>query len=193
MAQQYRVGPVLMIDCGQDDSSPKLERRLLHRVFGDFRPCWRRGGLALACILGQSVRGLAPAVQDTFLFHASIRENPLCARPDAPDEMLAATMRDAPRILIVDASSHLATLPELLIQAALHALFKRTSPVVAHRLSTVLAADQILVMNHGRTVERRTHHELVEQDGLYATQYERQFSATADPHNLTAIAEEPTR
>jgi hypothetical protein len=115
MAQQYCVGPVLMIDCGQDDSPPKLERRLLHRVFGDVRPYRRRGGLAIACILGQSVRGLAPTVQDTFLFHTSIRENLLYARPDATDEMLAATMRDAPRALILDAAPHLGALPEQLL------------------------------------------------------------------------------
>ena len=80
MAQQYCVGPVMMIDWEQDDSPPKLERWLLHRVFGDFRPYWRRGALALAWILGQSLRGLAPAVQDTYLFHASVRENLLYAR-----------------------------------------------------------------------------------------------------------------
>ena len=93
MAQQYCVGPVMMIDWEQDDSPPKLERWLLHRVFGDFRPYWRRGALALAWILGQSVRGLAPAVQDTYLFHASVRENLLYTRPDASEEMLAAAAR----------------------------------------------------------------------------------------------------
>ena len=97
MAQQYCVGPVMMIDWEQDDSPPKLERWLLHRVFGDFRPYWRRGALALAWILGQSVRGLAPAVQKTFLFHASVRENLLCTRPDASEEMLAAAGTDGRR------------------------------------------------------------------------------------------------
>ena len=62
--------------------------------------------------------------------------------------------------------------------------------MIAHRLSTVLAADQVLVMNNGRTVECGTYHKLVEQDGLYATLYERRFRATAD---LTAIGVEPTR
>ena len=168
--------------------------------------------------------------QETYLFHASIRENLLYARPDATDEMLAAAVRDAhleqfirslpdgydtivgerghrlsggekqrvaiarvilknPRILILDeATSHLDTLSEQLIQAALHELFKtRTSIVIAHRLSTVLAADQILVLNQGRIVERGVHRELVEQDGLYATLYERQFRTSADPDELAAI------
>src|SRR6516165_12477560 len=52
----------MMIDWGVDDSAPKLERWLLRRVFGYFRPYRRRGALALACILAQSVLGLAPAI-----------------------------------------------------------------------------------------------------------------------------------
>jgi ATP-binding cassette, subfamily B, bacterial len=89
-----------------------------------------------------------------------------------------AILKD-PRILILDeATSHLDSLSEQLIRAALHELFKgRTSLVIAHRLSTVLAADLILVLDDGRIVERGTHHELLERDGLYATIYERQFRA----------------
>jgi ATP-binding cassette subfamily B protein len=59
--------------------------------------------------------------------------------------------------------------------------------VIAHRVCTVLAADQILGMNYGRIVERGIHRGLVEQDGLYATLYEHHFRATADPDELTAI------
>ena len=51
----------------------------------------------------------------------------------------------------------------------------------------VLAADQLLVMNLGLTVEPSTHRRLVEQDRLYATLHERQFRATADTDELTAI------
>ena len=49
--------------------------------------------------------------------------------------------------------------------------------MIAHRLSTVLAADLILVLDNGRILERGTHTELIEQAGLYATLYERQFLA----------------
>jgi ABC-type transport system involved in Fe-S cluster assembly fused permease/ATPase subunit len=45
--------------------------------------------------------------------------------------------------------------------------------VIAHRLSTVLAADLIVVLDHGQIVERGRHHELLEDDGLYATLYHR--------------------
>ena len=99
-----------------------------------------------------------------------------------------------PRILIDDATSHVDTLSKQLVQAALHELFNnRTSLVIVHRLSMVLAADHILMMNHGRTVKRGTHHELVEQNGLYATPYQRQFRATTVADDLTAIGVGPTR
>ena len=156
--------------------------------------------------------------QDTFLFHASIRENLRYARPDANDERLVAAARAAqlhefiaglpdgydtvvgerghrlsggekqrvaiarailkdPRILILDeATSHLDTASEQLIQAALKPLLNgRTSLVIAHRLSTILAADLILVLDQGRLVEQGTHGELLERRGLYAHLYEQQF------------------
>jgi ATP-binding cassette, subfamily B, bacterial len=171
--------------------------------------------------LGQS---LGIVFQDTFLFHASIRDNLLYANPAASEAEMLAAARDAhlhelvrtlpdgydtlvgerghrlsggekqrvaiarvilkdPRILILDeATSHLDTLSEQLIQAALAELFKtRTSLVIAHRLSTVLAADLILVLDQGRVVERGTHHELLERDGLYATIYDRQFRVAGPP------------
>jgi len=102
---------------------------------------------------------------------------------------IARVILKDPRILILDeATSHLDTLSEQLIQAALHELFKhRTSVVIAHRLSTVLAADQILVLSEGRVVERGNHRDLVDQGGLYAALYERQFRASPDYEDLTAV------
>ena len=73
-----------------------------------------------------------------------------------------------PRILVLDeATSHLDSQSEALIQAALEPLFEgRTSLVIAHRLSTVLAADKIIVLNRGRIVEQGTHNELLALHGL---------------------------
>jgi ATP-binding cassette subfamily B protein len=82
-----------------------------------------------------------------------------------------------PRILVLDeATSHLDTRSEALIQEALeHLMVRRTSLVIAHRLSTVQRADRILVIDDGRLVESGTHTELLEQGGLYSTLHRTQF------------------
>ena len=75
-----------------------------------------------------------------------------------------------------EATSHLDTRSEALIQDALeHLMQGRTSVVIAHRLSTVKAADKILVIDEGRLVESGTHAELLERDGLYRTLHDTQF------------------
>jgi ATP-binding cassette subfamily B protein len=90
---------------------------------------------------------------------------------------LARVILKDPRILVLDeATSHLDSESEALIQEALkHVMAGRTSIVIAHRLSTILAADLILVMDRGKIVERGTHNELLEQGGLYAQLHETQF------------------
>ncbi|MBI2172370.1 MAG: ABC transporter ATP-binding protein [Chloroflexi bacterium] len=87
-----------------------------------------------------------------------------------------------PRILIMDeATSHLDSLSETLIRVALEPLLKeRTSIVVAHRLSTVLRADVILVLEAGHLVEQGTHPELIAAGGLYTRIYEEQFQPQAE-------------
>ncbi len=91
---------------------------------------------------------------------------------------LARVILKDPRILVLDeATSHLDSESELLIQDALKRVMAgRTSIVIAHRLSTILAADQILVLDRGQIVEHGTHQELLDQGGLYAGLYETQFS-----------------
>jgi ATP-binding cassette subfamily B protein len=157
-------------------------------------------------------------LQDTYLFHGTLRDNLLYARPGAGqaaleaacrdaylDSMLAelpagldtivgerghrlsggekqrvaiarVILKDAPILILDEATSHLDTASERYVQAALARLFTgRTAFVIAHRLSTVLAADLIVVLDRGRVVEQGTHPELLAQGGLYASLYELQF------------------
>jgi ATP-binding cassette subfamily B protein len=87
-----------------------------------------------------------------------------------------------PRILILDeATSSVDSLTEARIQAALLRLLQsRTSFVVAHRLSTIRHADLVLVLDHGRILERGSHRELLRKGGKYAEMY-RQFVHSAEP------------
>jgi ATP-binding cassette subfamily B protein len=82
-----------------------------------------------------------------------------------------------PRILILDeATSSVDTRTEMQIQEALLRLMKgRTSFVIAHRLSTIRKADQVLVIDNGRLIERGTHHELLTQGGFYHQLYQSQY------------------
>jgi len=91
---------------------------------------------------------------------------------------IARLLLKAPDIVILDeATAHLDSESEAAIQRAFEiALRGRTSIVIAHRLSTILKADQILVVQDGRIVERGAHSELVENTGLYADLYRRQFA-----------------
>ncbi|KAM3114985.1 ABC transporter ATP-binding protein [Phormidesmis sp. 146-33] len=84
-----------------------------------------------------------------------------------------------PKILILDeATSSIDTRTEALVQSAIARLLKnRTSFVIAHRLSTVAQADQVLVVQQGQIVERGTHTELMAQQGIYANLYALQLGA----------------
>ena len=162
-----------------------------------------------------SLESLAATVgvvsQETYLFHASVRENLRFAKPDASDEEIEAAARTArihdliqslsegyetvvgergyrfsggekqrmaiartilrnPPVLVLDeATSSLDTQTEAAVQAELERLAQgRTTITIAHRLSTVRDADQIVVLDHGMIVERGTHEELLERGGLYA-------------------------
>jgi len=161
--------------------------------------------------------------QDAHLFHATIRENLLFAKPDASDEEMHAALRaaqiddmvsglplgldtvvgergyrlsggekqrvalarimlKAPRLVVLDeATAHLDNESEALVQQALEeTMTSRTSLVIAHRLSTIRRADQILVIDAGRVVQRGTHEELMSLGGLYKDLYERQFAKQGD-------------
>ena len=88
-----------------------------------------------------------------------------------------ALLKNAPILLLDEATSALDTESEKYIQASLDKLREgRTSFVVAHRLSTIVDADMIVVMDQGAVVEAGTHFELLENDGPYARLYKIQFS-----------------
>ena len=89
---------------------------------------------------------------------------------------IARLLIKQPAIVVLDeATAHLDSENEALVQAALAtALVGRTSIVIAHRLATIVNADQILVLQNGEVVERGTHSELIKQQGFYSELYERQ-------------------
>ncbi|PLX74837.1 MAG: ABC transporter permease [Desulfuromonas sp.] len=87
-----------------------------------------------------------------------------------------AILRDAPILILDEATSALDTESEAMVQKALQNLMhNRTTLVIAHRLSTVMHADKILVLDKGKIVEQGRHDQLVAQDGLYRRLYTMQF------------------
>lgn len=104
---------------------------------------------------------------------------------------IARTILKAPPILMLDeATSALDTHTEQEIQAALDTVSKgRTTLVIAHRLSTVIGADEIIVLKAGEIAERGTHSELLEKKGLYEQMWNRQREASQAEEHLKAVRE----
>src|SRR5207302_3650913 len=99
---------------------------------------------------------------------------------------IARTVLRNPAVLILDeATSALDTETERAVQEALDDLSRgRTTIAIAHRLSTIREADQILVIDEGRIVERGTHDELIRVGGLYSELYRTQFEPQAEAEDV---------
>lgn len=92
-----------------------------------------------------------------------------------------AVLKNAPILILDEATSALDSESEACIQKALSMLMEgRTTLVIAHRLSTVESADQIIFLDKGRVIERGTHSELVERNGRYAALYRMQFAKAGE-------------
>ena len=106
---------------------------------------------------------------------------------------IARTILKNPPILLLDeATSALDTGTEREIQSALNIVSRnRTSLVIAHRLSTVVDADEILVLDHGQIIERGCHSDLLAQNGHYASMWNKQREAAAAREKLKEVENDP--
>jgi ATP-binding cassette, subfamily B, bacterial len=197
---------------GETGSGKTTLAYLVARLYEPERGCVSIDGTDIRDVTLQSLAATVGLVsQETYLFHASIRENLRFACPQASDEeiedaaraaqihelisslpdgyetpvgergyrfsggekqrmAIARTILRNPPVLILDeATSALDTETERAVQQALDELSRgRTTIAIAHRLSTIRDADQILVLDAGRIVERGAHEELVQLGGRYA-------------------------
>ncbi|HSN71905.1 MAG TPA: ATP-binding cassette domain-containing protein, partial [Steroidobacteraceae bacterium] len=132
---------------------------------------------ALAAAADDFLRQL-PEGYDTFLGERGTR---LSGGQRQRIAIARAILKDPPILLLDEATSSLDAESERLVQEALERLMRgRTTIIIAHRLATVLKADRIVLMNHGRIVDIGTHAELIQRAPLYARLAELQFGSALD-------------
>ncbi|MFI1677921.1 ABC transporter ATP-binding protein [Streptomyces sp. NPDC020607] len=220
---------------GSSGAGKSTIAQLLPRLYDTDEGTVRIGGVDVRDLSAESMRAtLGMVTQDGHLFHESVRDNLLLARPGASEDELWDVLRRSrledlvrslpdgldtvvgergyrlsggerqrmtiarlllagQRVVILDeATAHLDNTSEAAVQEALaEALEGRTAVVIAHRLSTVRSADQILVVEAGQIIERGTHDELLALDGRYAELYRTQFAkgtGTVDPSDVVEAA-----
>src|SRR5690349_1099449 len=215
---------------GETGSGKTTVAYLAARLYDVERGSVSVGGIDVRELNFKALTDLVGVVsQETYLFHASVRENLRFAKPDATDEeveeaaraaqihelitslpdgyetvvgergyrfsggekqrmAIARTVLRNPPILVLDeATSALDTQTERLVQEALERLAQgRTTIAIAHRLSTVRDADQIVVLDRGRVVETGRHEELLAAGGRYAALVAR--DADVEPEAESAVA-----
>jgi ATP-binding cassette, subfamily B, bacterial len=208
---------------GETGSGKTTLGYLVARLYDPHRGVVRIDGVDVRELSFESLADTVGVVsQETYLFHASVRENLRFARPDATDEEIEEAARAAqvhdviaalpdgydtvvgergfrfsggekqriaiartvlrnPPVLVLDeATSALDVQTERAVEEALEQLAEgRTTLVIAHRLSTVRGADQIVVLDAGRVVERGTHDELLAAGGRYAAMVARDAAPQA--------------
>lgn len=230
----FRIEPGQLVALvGSSGAGKSTIAQLAPRLYDVDSGAVRLSGLDVRDLTAETIRdGLGMVTQDGHLFHETIGENLLLARPEATEDDLWDVLRRArladlveslpdqldtvvgergyrlsggerqrltiarlllarPRVVILDeATAHLDSTSEAAVQAALtEALAGRTALVIAHRLSTVRAADLILVVEEGQIVERGTHAELLAAGGRYEELYRTQFDAPASEATATEPSE----
>lgn len=94
---------------------------------------------------------------------------------------IRTSLKDPALLIFDEATASLDSISEQLIQNAIEeALGDRSSIMIAHRLSTILMADEIIVIKEGKIVERGTHEELLQNDGVYRELYDTQLNVKED-------------
>ena len=228
----FRIEPGQLVALvGPSGAGKTTISQLLPRMYDATGGSVRIGGVDVRDVTLASLRDVVGVVtQDAHMFHSTIRENLLYARPEATEAELEAALRGAqvadlvaslpasldtvvgdrgyrlsggekqrlaiarlllkqPGVVVLDeATAHLDSESEVAVQSALKAaLVGRTSLVIAHRLSTIREADQILVIDGGRVVERGRHAELLAAGGLYAELYRTQFERQAEASDVALV------